>query len=134
MAIKVPNTGEVLILQELIAYLNSLVIDLYQNNYTPVDTSLAADFTVATFDGYAQKTLDTFAAAFLNGNDKAETDHLLLTWVSTGVTANTIYGYYVRTSGGLLVYAERNPTGGTLIDAIGESYSILPRFTLATEL
>jgi len=134
MALKVPNGGELLILAELIAYFDSLVLHLYKNNYTPIDTSVVGDFTSADFDGYASIALGPWGAPYTNGAGKAETDETVRTFTMTGaVTPNTIYGYTVQTAGGALVWAERNPAGGILLDGAGQVYSVLPRFTGKSE-
>jgi hypothetical protein len=134
VAIKIPNVGEVLLLEELRAYLNTLTLRLFQNDYTPVDGSVIGNFTEATFDGYASQSLSDFAAAYLNASNKAEVDASLYIFLMTGaVTPNTIYGYYVTIGGTQVVYAERNPAGGQAMTGAGQIYPVYPRFTLASE-
>lgn len=134
--LKIPYTSS-LLFQDVIStnLLDGLTIKLFQNDYTPVNTSVAGDFTVATFDGYSNQTLSGFSAAALNVDNKAQTVGDLVTWTKTaGATSNTIYGYYVVTGGGALVYAERNPAGGVLVNTTGQTFSVLPRFTYKGEL
>lgn len=134
MSIKIPNSGEVLVLQALVSYLNTLTLHLYQNDVTPTDAWTIASVVEATFPGYAAVVPGTFGAAFTNSANQAESDAALVTFTSTGASpANTIFGYYLTNPAGALVYAERNPLGGQLIDAAGQSYPVLLKFTFETK-
>lgn len=81
------------------------LLDLYKNNYVPVQGSTGASFTVSTFGGYSQKTLTRsgFNAA-ANVADVAVsvygTDQV---WTCTS-GSETAYGYLIRgaTSGKVL--------------------------------
>lgn len=134
MALKVPFASLPVILQQLVAYFNGLKIKLYKNNHTPADADTVADYTEADFDGYASKNLTAFGAAFLNASNKGETDHTILTWTDTGaVTPNSIYGYYVTTAGGALLWAEKLSNGPITMQANGDQYSVIPAFTFKSE-
>lgn len=133
MAIVLCNAYKPTLLQQQVALLNSLVLHLYQNNYTPLGTSVAGDFTEATFDGYAAQNLTTFAAAFLNGANLGETDAGLYTFTQTGVVVtNNIYGYYVTTAGGVLAFGERNAGAPVSMSTTGLSYVVNALFKLDT--
>jgi len=136
MSIKVPNVSELTLLDALISgKLNGAKLRAYQNNYTPVDTSVIGDFTQATFSGYAEITLNTWTAAALNASNKAETSMAAQTWtVAAGGVSNTVYGIYVVDAAGNLLYAEANPAGPVTLNTIGQFYSYLPRFTLKSEV
>ena len=56
MALVVANTGENKINDLWIAG-QTIVLGLYQNDYTPVAGSVYADFTAATFSGYAAQNI-----------------------------------------------------------------------------
>lgn len=113
--------------------LTGSILRLFQNNYTPLDTDTAANFTQATFTGYAAITLNTWGTPFTNGSNKAEVDEIIRTFTQTGVgVTNTVYGYYVTDGSGNLLWAERNPAGGVAMNAIGNTYTVLPKMTLVT--
>jgi len=98
----------------LLAYMSGVAapstweIKLFQNNYTPVSSTLLANLTEATFSGYAgismsgmslDATLDAFNRAVVRWNPA--------TWTKSGVTGNTVYGYYVVGPGPSLMWLER---------------------------
>jgi hypothetical protein len=100
--IVVPNEGLLLwaewaFVSDSVA-VEDLVIDLYQNAYTPVDTSTGTDFTVATFAGYTQLSLpradNTTITAALGVATIVST--VTVTWTSTDPTPQTVYGWYAR--------------------------------------
>lgn len=81
---------------------NNVKLRLYSNNYTPVHTSLFANFTECSFVGYVAKT-PNFGAAFLNIASQAEIDAAAETWTFTaGAGTTTIFGIYLTydTGGG----------------------------------
>jgi hypothetical protein len=133
---KVPRGASLKWLQVAIDFqLEGGSLHLFQNNYTPVDTTVVGDLTEATFDGYAANALAGWSAAALDVNNKAATEAPLSTFTKTaGATTNTIYGVYCLDVDGDLAYAERNPAGGVLINTTGQTYSNLPRVTLKTEV
>lgn len=117
MALKVVNQAEVIILQ---AALNALApedvdLRLYQNNHTPVDTDTEADYTEATFIGYAAIAIDAAQWVFTPG-DPAQAVYPTVHFESTAGGQNQfIYGYYItqRMSGKLLwaeLFADNDPT------------------------
>lgn len=131
MSLVVCFDGSVKVLQQLKTYLRTLKIRLFKNDWNPGPADDVADYTEANFDGYAAKDVDQFGDAFLNGDNKAESDDIVRTWTCTGnVTPNTIYGYYITNPAGDLIWAERNPAGGFVVNANGITYSVLPRITL----
>lgn len=112
----------------------AMYLRLYKNNYTPLGTSVAADFTEANFDGYAAIRINDFGAAALDGSNQAHIDAPIKTFTCTGATtSNDIYGYYyTRADDGTLVSAERNAAGPFTINAAGLTYSVVPRWYLDT--
>jgi hypothetical protein len=95
------------------------VLHLYENNYTPDETSTIASFTETTKQGYTPRTLA--------GTGWTTTTGAATTAVYSEVTFNfttsaTIYGYYVTSTTGALLWAEKFgeqpfnlPTGGGTI-------------------
>jgi len=107
---------------------------LFQNNYTPLTTSVIGDFTEATFSGYAGQNIGSWAVAVLSGSKYILTAPALTFSHSGGATGNTIYGYYIVT-GGIAVaqWAERDPNGPRSMTASGDTYIITPTFSLKSE-
>jgi hypothetical protein len=113
---------------------SNLSLRLFQNDWTPSPDDDTADYVQATFNGYLALALTDFGASFLNANLKAEIDAPAKTYTQTGAAiVNTIYGYYVTNGQNLLVYAERNPAGGVVMDKAGLTYTVVPIVTLANE-
>lgn len=138
MPIVLPNEGLVDLLTYMIKSTISGVgnweLRLFQNNYTPIQSSILSNFTVATFTGYSAVTLT-------RGNWTTPTiisDHAVSTYTTSpqvwtcGATGNTIYGYYmVDTTAGVVRGAERFASSVVLTD--GGVLALLPRLTLTTE-
>jgi hypothetical protein len=94
-------------------YVNALSgtwnIDLFQNNHTPAEGDTSANYTVANFTGYAQGSVVN-----ANWGAVSVTAHVASTTQSSAnvftagstATAQTVYGYYITDSGGVLKYAE----------------------------
>ena len=136
MSIKVPFLASLQYTDAVIAaLLDGAKLRLYKNNYTPVNGSVLGDFTVANFDGYAEINLAAWSAAALDANNKAATAMASQTFTMTApaATPNDIYGIFVVTAGGVLLYAERNPAGPITMNTAGQTYSYLPRFTGISE-
>jgi hypothetical protein len=133
MSMIVPDTVEVEIITGIIT--PALTLRLYSNNYTPVPTSIAANFTEIVGGGYAAKAL-TFASWVITPNSPSDALYPLQTWTFTGPTnaPGTIYGYYVtRNSDGLLRWAGRFAVGYLPFSPIaGSTVKITPRFTASS--
>jgi len=109
MAILVPNEGE---LQMIGIALNnvaqeSLYLDLYVNDYTPVEGSTLASFTLASGSGYVRKTLTAgnWTCATLIGVTSAT--YAQQGWTFAG-NAGTVYGAVIHgATSGKVFWAER---------------------------
>lgn len=109
---------------------------LFKSNHTPVQGDNAATYTAieATFGGYAPITTNSWGAVFTNTSNEAETDETLRTFLATGAgLPETIFGVFLLSSAGALLYAELDPAGGTVLSAAGQAFSYLPKFTLKTQ-
>jgi len=105
-------------------------ISLFKNDHVPAFTDTIADYTPADFSGYVGPTALAWGSAFVNGSDQGEIDALPVTWTHTGgATANTIYGIYVLSSAGDLIYAERFPAP-LAITSIGDSITYVAKATV----
>lgn len=110
------------------ALLNSAVVRLFKNNLTPTCLSVAGDFTVANFTGYAQQT-PTFGNATV-GTCVATMDagNIDFAQSGTGVT-NDIYGYYLWIVGDAnWLIAERNAAAPVAMNATGYVYRVSLKF------
>jgi hypothetical protein len=113
MAIVLTDLGAAAIMK---AYFNNawpaggknLTMRLFVNNYTPLDTSTAGNFTEASGGGYVAKTLTNGSWAESNVAGIEQAAYASQTWTFTGaLTTNpTVYGYYVTDSDGVAIYAE----------------------------
>jgi len=132
----VPNVSEMSVLNVLSTAFNAAALHyhLYHNNHTPADNDVLADYTEATFDGYALKVVNTFAPAILiAGRAYTAADPLL--WTATGgVTPNSVFGYYVTDASDVTLYWAELFTGGPIvIDSLGDTVPLVPSFTLRSE-
>lgn len=133
MALVVCNDGEQILLEWIFKSSGTnVVLKLFTNDYTPVASSAAGDFTEATFTGYSGETLAraSFNDATTDGNGKAQITYADLTWTLDANPA-TVYGYYVTDAGGNLLFAERFAQARSL--GVGDSLVLSPKFTLSSE-
>jgi hypothetical protein len=124
MLMVIPNEGKVLALVTIFdpPTIEDFVIELYQNNYTPVDTSVIGDFTPATFTGAAPITVTPASwDAPVVVADVAEIE--LLTppsWTHGGGAAQIVYGWFMYGADTLNMFAAqrfdvpRNMTSGSI--------------------
>lgn len=135
MPIVVTNAGEEWFLQ-LILNLGNYTLKLYQNDATAgltaaqQDLLVNANFTEATFTGYASKTL-TAGSWATSGTDPRTATYAQQTFTRTSTgTAQTIYGYTVhKASDGTLAWFE-DFTGPVVTSTNGDAIRITPTMTL----
>jgi hypothetical protein len=134
MSLVVSDVGKQDLIAPLSTYLAAnAVLRLFQNNHVPNHADTAASYTEATFAGYAAINLTTWGTPYLSADFHAWIDETLRTFTSTGSSpANTIYGYFVTKGSGDLLFAEAAAVAVT-INASGQAYSVLPRFSLTSE-
>jgi hypothetical protein len=136
MALLVPDVGEVKLLDRAMKDSGgeNLTLKLFANDYTPVEGSVAGDFTVAVGGGYADKTLTTAswgAAATVGGTTSTVYAEQTFTFTGVLTTNPTIYGYYlVGASSGVLYWAERASATFTPANN-GDTYKVTPRIEFA---
>lgn len=113
----------------------AVTMDLYQNDVDPTDLSILADFTVATFSGYAQATAIDYGGPFINSDGNAEMDAPSQQFDhSGGVIANLIYGFYIQKTGGGLLYAERFAAAPISMVTALNSIVVLSRYVMQNTL
>lgn len=92
----ITNDGALEDLESFRAILNAGSVALWDNNFNPTKDSVLADFTEASFVGYSRFAPPGFAAPFINGDGKAETDSAVLLWTFTGGTGTAVvYGWLI---------------------------------------
>lgn len=130
----VPLVGDIDILSQLcVSY--GWRMQLYQNNYTPVQGSTLADFVEADFSGYTgpQAIIGWSTPTIVSGHAKSLANMIQWTF-GGGVTTNNIYGYYViSNTSGQLVFAERDPGAPKLMQPGSPPYQVIPAFTGISE-
>lgn len=134
MALVVPDLGEIELLTKLLINTTDTedyIVRLYQNSYSPDNTTVVGDFTEADFTNYTAKTLarSDWASPTTVGT-KAESSTTTQSW-TCGTTGNTVYGYYVvGSTSGVCLWAEEFAASRILVD--GDILNLLPKFTLSS--
>lgn len=122
-----PNEGRVVLVNNLLAggSLENWTLKLFKNDYTPLVTSVAADFTEADFTGYSAKTLtrsqtgSTWGAAAID-TDVAEAEYLTdQSFTFTGATSQSVYGWYIVGASSAKVILAHRWTDGARV-AVGD--------------
>lgn len=130
MTIIFPNSGENLVLEMIVnkTAAQNLVMKLYSNNVTIGDATVAANFTEATFSGYAAKTL---TGASWNAAASGSITYAQQTYACDNDAANeSIYGYFVtQVTSGTLLYAEAFTDGPYTISNNGDQIKVTPTIT-----
>jgi hypothetical protein len=110
----IPNEGKLLWLTWAITgnppTLESFIVKLFKNNYTPVDASTASDFTEATFTGYAAITIarTAFSAPAIVSDVAYSSVSGYPTYTCTAGGIEVCYGWYmVGASSGKVLAAQR---------------------------
>ena len=133
MAATIANQALLDILDDASADVDELngTLHLYKNNYTPLTTSVAGDFTECDFSGYAAYDFaaggQNWPAAGLDGANNAQSVHADVVFEhSGGATANDIYGYYMLDGGGAFICAERYAGAPFTIAGVGQKFTVSP--------
>ena len=131
MALLAPNSSEDVMLQNILNKTapQNVVLRLYTNNYTPVETSTEANFTEASGFGYASVTLPGASWTITPGNPTSAS-FAQQTFTFTGTLGN-VYGYYMtQLTSGFIMWAERFTDGPYNIVNSGDQIKITPVITL----
>lgn len=107
--------------------LNTLV--LFINDITPTPESITADFTPATYDGYADVVTPVFGTAFVDEDGNVVLTAPSIDFVSTGTTTQElVYGWLLKkTAGGALEYVKRFETPKPMGTFVGQGFTLQPR-------
>lgn len=97
----VPKQGLLSDLADLLAgQLATAVVRLYANNVVYTPNRVPADYTEASFVGYAPIGAVAWGVPFVNSADKAESDSPILTWTFTGaIGTHVVFGAYITDPG-----------------------------------
>ena len=111
-------------------------LDLFESNTTVSQSSTAADFTIATFYGYAQVSLTRsgWGSSALVGSKAVSTYTTNpITWTVTGTSTSTIYGYIVQGATSGKIYFGENISPARPMETIGDTLNLTLPFELETE-
>lgn len=118
------------------AYLNTLVLRLFSNNFTPLYSSTLAAFTECNFHGYAAQNTVAWSAAATNSSppdaDMTDANHGFT--ATDSAVPNTVYGAYFTDPTdptGWVMAMATNISPPAVLDAAGKSYVFTPRLTAA---
>ncbi|WP_425399642.1 hypothetical protein [Aeoliella sp.] len=121
MTLLVTNEGETALLDLMLS--SDTVLRLYYNDYTPLETSVYADFAELNTDGYAPITLT--GGAWVVGSGTATYSAQTFTMTD----AVDAFGYYV-TTGTTCLWAERFSGAPFPIPDGGGTISVTPTISL----
>ena len=107
-------------------------LHLFANNFVPQPGSVPADFTEATFDGYAALNITAWGTVhLLPSNQPAVAPTTTIAFTPTGsLTPNTIYGYYIKDPAGNIIIAERFPSP-VVLNGTGTTLQFVPEVAIA---
>lgn len=138
MSLVVPNTGNVLMLKYILNVIGqgaalppadgNRVLRLFNNNLNPTKNTVIGNVTQASEAGYSAITLlgSSWSVASLSGINSASYSEQSFTFT----TEATIFGYYVTTIDGSLLWLERFSTAPYILPAGGGEIAITPRVNL----
>lgn len=137
MSLVQTDVGDLHIIDVLVARWNGtpkLKVHLYRNNYTPVESSLAANFTEANYEGYASQNVTGWTDATLVSNRGQTTADPNVFVHSAGSTSNEIYGYWIEdpADAGSVLWAEKFLSPITLA-AAGDALALFLKYRNNTE-
>lgn len=138
MALKVPNEGELELLEKMIkdnlSTDEKYLLRLYRIDHTPLDADTTTNYTEASFTNYTPVTLNRgtdWNSASASGS-KAEIELANQQSWTSGTDGNTIFGYYVvGATSQKLLWAEKFGTPRVLANQ--DVLNLTPKFTLESE-
>jgi hypothetical protein len=103
---------------------------LYQNNFQPVPTMTLGSLVEASFTGYSMSSAITWGTpGFLPSGPAVVTgDTKTFRVGATPTVFNTIYGYYIVDSTGLLLIAARLFDSPIVLSAAGQIIEVIPGY------
>ena len=136
MALVVPNVGEEEFLKRILNITSDtqVFVKLFINDYVPIETSVAADFTESVDASYV-----TYIPFEIAGNSWTITqgDPTEAVFNGTGgdidfpfASTETVYGYFLTNNTGNLLWAERFTDGPYNILVDGGVVHVIPKMSL----
>lgn len=135
MSLIVPDVGELIVMKTLKngTGLGNWYCMLFQNNYTPVATTVYADLTEATYTGYLAQLQNFGTPTEVSGKAKMVGTAPLNFVVTVTGSPVTVYGYFIGDAlTGEVVYAERFSSPQVMQNA-GDTIGITLSFTGSSE-
>lgn len=129
-----PNAKLLEMLAALItAELDGGSLRLFKNDFVPNENSVAGDFTVADFTGYANVAVATWGTPYLDDLARPTTLGGLRTFAQTGTAVNNVvYGVYYLNATNELVWAERFAEPFAFAGT-GTTLPIVPKYQLGNK-
>lgn len=130
MTLAVPNSAEILMLQYLLnmASPGNQLLHLFKNDLTPGEATVGGGVTEATEAGYAIITLT--GAGWTVAQDAGTTTGMYSEQTFTFTTGATLYGYYVTTLAGDLLWVERFSGAPYQLPVGGGEIAVTPQINL----
>lgn len=131
MALLVPNVGEEVMLHNILNKTapQNMLLKLYTNNKTPVETDTESDYIEASGSGYSALTLTGSNWTITPGAPSSAT-YAQQTFTFTGALGN-VYGYFVvQETSQKLMWAEIFSNGPYNIQNSGDQIKITPNIQL----
>lgn len=114
------------------AIANNWALGLFQNAHSPIFTDTFAALVESTFPGYARQQHFWGATSAPPGARLSQGGNTFTRSVSG--PAQLVYGYFLLDLvTGNLVYAERDQGGPFSLATAGESYFVVPQFTVFSQ-
>lgn len=99
-----PNVGALAIVELLRTELVNCEVKLAKADFVLSPSLVLTDFTEADFSGYAAEVVAALLPAYINPDGGAAAQIATIQFDHTGgATANSIYGFWVETTGGDLI-------------------------------
>lgn len=98
-------------------------VRLYSNNHTPTDSDTIANYTEATFTGYAAINMPAFPASTVTGHVASSTAASITFTLTSGSQA--IYGVYITDNAGTnLLAAIEDPNAPVTLNTTVNTYTV----------
>ncbi|RPI65959.1 MAG: hypothetical protein EHM43_12030 [Ignavibacteriae bacterium] len=133
MALNVPTIGAQTLLRRALGDVatGNLLLKLYTNDVTPAEGDTVATYTVASGNGYADKTLTDGSWTVTNADPAVATyDSGAQVFTFTGALGN-VYGYYITDAAGTtLMWSERFTGAPFNVQNNGDTITVTLQLTL----
>lgn len=107
---------------------------LFQNDVEPRRDWTISNVVPANFSGYAGLQLLTGWTTPVRIGNRFQTRAAGVTWTHNGgPNQNWIFGYYVVTAAGVLVWAERRPGPAVALNVSGIVYDVVAGYTFGSK-